>query len=87
MKKRFMFTLTKETTEELYSLFKEAGLPSASVSKEVDNFIKTTLITLQKARAQGKFTVSDMFRIVAEQLELQEDGNAEKREEKKKARK
>lgn len=69
MKKRFMFTLTKETVEEFQALCKEVGLPPATISNEIDRFLKEMLNTVKTIRAQGSFTLKDMFERL-EQVEL-----------------
>lgn len=82
MKKRFMFTLTKETVEEFQALCKEIGLPPATISYEIDRFLKEILATVKKARAQGSFTLKDMITMMGEQVDLalqEESKNAQKR--------
>lgn len=85
MKKRFMFTLTKERVEEFQALCKEVGLPPATVSNAIDDFLRDMLATLKRARSQGSFTLKDVFHLMGEQVELiQREGllDAEKRKKK-----
>lgn len=88
MKKRYMFTLTKENVEEFQSLMKEIGLPPATMSIEIDRYIRETLAVVRKARAQGSFTLKDLLAVMGEQVEmvLKEDADEAKRKEAQKKR-
>lgn len=89
MKKRYMFTLTAENVEKFQQITKAAGLPPATLSNTVDDFLRDIIPIMERATSAGKFTVVDMFRAMGEQVQSiieEEKRDAEKRKEEKKAR-
>jgi hypothetical protein len=89
MKKRYMFTLTAEHVEEFKRITTSAGLPPATLSNAIDDFLRDILKVMKRASAAGRFTVKDMFTAMGEQVELlikEEREDAEKRKEEEKAR-
>jgi hypothetical protein len=46
------------------------GLPPATLSTSIDGFIKEMNSTIQKCVNKGTFTLTDLFTLMGEQLEL-----------------
>jgi len=47
--KRYQFTLTQETVEELQDLLKKAGLPPSWLSREIDRMLPGLLAVVKQA--------------------------------------
>jgi hypothetical protein len=74
-KKRVMVTLTESVVLRFQTICRETGLPSGTLSNTVDDFLKGMVDVLETARKAGRFTISDMFIMMAKQLELSEGAN------------
>lgn len=70
MKKRHMLTLTQSNVERFQSLSREVGLPPATLSRAVDDFLRDIVEVMSRAKASGSFTLRDVFAFMGDQLEL-----------------
>lgn len=70
MKKRHMLTLTQSNVERFQTLAKEVGLPPATLSRAVDDFLRDIVEVMSRAKAAGSFTLRDVFAFMGDQLEL-----------------
>lgn len=87
MKKRYMFTLTAERVEKFRALVKEVGLPPATLSNAIDDFVRDMTEVMESAKQRGSFTIRDIFTAMGKQVELilQEESNVREKRQKEKA--
>jgi hypothetical protein len=69
-KKRHTLTLTETVVVRFQNICRETGLPPATLSNAVDDFLKGIVDVLETARRSGRFTLSDMFNMMGKQMEL-----------------
>jgi hypothetical protein len=85
-KKRYHVTLTPAIVERFQSLCKEFGLPPQTMSHAIDDCLRDLASVFQTAKDQGKFDLSDIFKLMGKQVELfmeEEKEERRKREEQK----
>ena len=83
-KKRHMLTLTSENVKRFQDTCKEIGLPNSTLSNVIDDMLRDLNKVVDKARANGGYTIRDMFNMIGEQMELLQE---EERKNEPKARK
>lgn len=69
-KKRISITVTESVVTRFQTICKEGNLPPATLSRSIDDFLKGMVDVLERARKAGKFTISDWFALMGEQMEL-----------------
>jgi hypothetical protein len=69
-KKRHMLTLTESYVKRFQNLCRDIGLPPATLSNALDDSLKVLVDSMEMARKGGRFTVTDMFTMVGQQMEL-----------------
>jgi cysteinyl-tRNA synthetase len=85
-KKRYTFTLTQKNVEAYQALMKKLNIPQSALSNAMDSFISEMTTTMQKCVDKGSFTITDLFTLMGEQMELitkEEKPDATKRKTKK----
>lgn len=73
-KKRYPLTLTEANVEQLRESFDVLGVPRSALSNFIDEVIQETMLPLftdmaTKKQDGKRFTISDVFRHVGDQLE------------------
>ena len=72
-KKRYNVTLTPAIVERFQSLCNHFGLPPATMSHVIDDSLAQVASVFQVQKDQGKFDLSDVFKLMGKQIELFED--------------
>lgn len=81
-KKRYMVTLTPSNVERFQSLRKQLGMPPSTMSCACDDAIDTISNTFQAALNKGSLDLSDLFKVMGQQLELLEVEDKQRKEKK-----
>jgi hypothetical protein len=81
LKRRYSVTLTPSIVSRFQALAKELGMPPSVMSAAFDDTLKGLIDVFQTAKEKGSLDLSDMKRLMGEQLELveREENTDEKR--------
>lgn len=80
-KKRYNVTLTPSVVDRFQALAREIGLPPSVMSAACEDALKGITEVFQTAKDKGSLEISDLYRLMGQQMELIE---IERREDAKK---
>jgi hypothetical protein len=69
-KKRYQVTLTPSVVERFQALAKDIGLPPSVMSAACEDALKGISEVFQTAKEKGSLEISDLYRLMGQQLEL-----------------
>ena len=72
-KKRYYVTLTKTRVDRFQSLCKRLGMPPSTMSNALDDMVDNISDVFQTALDKGNIEISDLFRVMGQQMELLEE--------------
>lgn len=68
-KKRVSLSLKKKTVAEFQAITKELGFTSSIMSAICEEALVRTTATFKKAKEKGQLSMSDLFHMIAEEVE------------------
>ncbi len=69
-KKRYQLSLTPANVERFQKLCNRIGLPSGTMSQACDDVIRDLCVTFERSLEKGSFEVSDLLKLMGQQIEL-----------------
>lgn len=72
-KKRYQVTLTPSVVERFQTLARDIGLPPSVMSAACEDALKGISDVFQTAKEKGSFELSDLYRLMGQQMELLEN--------------
>lgn len=79
-KRRYSVTLTPVNVKTFQAHCRQFGMPPGTLSAAIDDFIRDLNQVFDTAKAQGKFDLADIFRLMGKQVELFEEEERKNRE-------
>lgn len=76
-RKRYQLSLTPSNVERFQNLVKRMGLPPGTMSQACDDVIRDLSETFERALEKGSFELSDLMKLMGQQLELLEEEKKE----------
>ena len=77
-KKRYQVTLTEENVVRFQNLSITLNLPVSSMSLMLDDMLRNVVGSMEKLTKKGNVSLADMFKVIGEQLEEEDNYDKEK---------
>ena len=78
-RKRYQLSLTPANVDRFQRLVKRMNLPSSTMSQACDDVIRSLSETFEAALDKGSFQVSDLMKLMGQQMELLEIDEKERK--------
>lgn len=78
-KKRYQLSLTPSNVDRFQRLIKRMNLPPSTMSQACDDVIRSLSETFEAALDKGSFEVSDLMKLMGQQMELIETDEKERK--------
>ena len=74
-KQRYSVTLTPERVNRFQTVCNKLGLPSSTMSNVFNDTLTAVSETFEQALQKGSMEISDIFRVMGQQMQLLEEDN------------